>query len=355
MRRSSLLTLVFLTATSAWRVENGSVYRDGEKKQAVFHIRGCSWFGFETPDIVVNGLWAHPMEWYIDVLKSLGVTALRVPFSTEWVSDHWDDYPSHDFLEGDPTRAHKMSREIFADLFDLTEAAGIHIMLDMHRIDWTYISELWYDVYSNRYTSDDYRDAWFTILDEFGTRSNLMAVDLLNEPHGRATWGTGDPSTDWKMAAEEIINNLEERYPDSSWLYVVEGVGWGKDLTGARDQPLQPTESARQRVAYSAHNYGKSVVPSTPTENVWALHNDWDTYFGFMRDRGHALITGEYGGRTDVDAQWMQLYTDYLIERNATDAFFWSLGPNSGDVAGILLDDWTTVDQFKASIMKKLG
>lgn len=346
------LSLIFLTGISAWRIENGQVL---DNEGHAFHVRGCSWFGFETPDMVVNGLWAHPMEWYVDVMKRLGITALRVPVSAEWIQLHWDGYPYDGFLASDPTRRHKMSREILDDLFTLTEAAGIHIMIDMHRLDWEYISELWYDPYTNRFTDQDFHEAWFKILDTFGARPNLMAIDLLNEPHGRATWGTGDASTDWRLAAQDTIQRLEARYPASVWVYVVEGVGWGKDLTGARDHPLDVVESARNRLAYSAHNYGKSVVASTPTENVWALHNDWDNNFGFVRDRGDAVITGEYGGRTDIDSEWMELFTDYLLAKNATDAFFWSLGPNSGDVAGILLDDWTTVDAFKEGIIRKLG
>jgi endoglucanase len=51
----------------------------------------------------------------------------------------------------------------------------------------------------------------------------------------------------------------------------------------------------------------------------------------------------------------MDKYTDYLLQKNMTDAFFWSLGPNSGDVEGLLLDDWTTVDPVKVRLMQKLG
>ena len=67
-------------------------------------------------------------------------------------------------------------------------------MLDLHRLNDQYISELWYAPNDDRFTSDTFFQTWFTILDRYKDRTNLVAVDLLNEPHGRATWGSNDPS-----------------------------------------------------------------------------------------------------------------------------------------------------------------
>ncbi len=301
--------------------------------------------------MTVNGLWAHPMEFYINVMQELGITAVRIPISTEWIQLHWNDSPDANFLTADPKRQGKTARALMKDLLDLTHDAHIRVMFDMHRLDWTYISELWYDSYTSRFTSADFINAWVAFLDEFGHYPNIMAIDLLNEPHGRATWGSNDSSTDWRLAAEETIAHLAARYATKTWLYVVEGIGWGKDVSGAVLYPIR--HAPQHRLAYSAHNYGRSVVATTPVvkELLWY---DWDINFGRVRDEGYSVIIGEYGGRTDIDQEWMILFSDYLIEKNMTDAFFWSLGPNSGDVAGILLDDWTTVDEFKKSILEKL-
>ena len=43
----------------------------------------------------------------------------------------------------------------------------------------------------------DVKKAWDNLLDVLGDRWNLMGLDLKNEPHGKATWGFGDKTTDW--------------------------------------------------------------------------------------------------------------------------------------------------------------
>lgn len=335
----------------AWKTHNGSIYTDGG---APFHIRGMSWFGFETQDFVVNGLWQNPMDVYMDILQTAGVNVLRVPFSAEWILYHKDLYPYEGMVSADPEHQHTMSWHILESLFDKAAKRNIHIMLDLHRLHKEYISELWYSPTDNEYTEEGFFKTWFTMLDHFGRKPNLMAVDLLNEPHGQATWGSGNPATDWHMFAQHAIQQLQERYPNSTWLYFVEGVSWGKQLSDVLQHPIQAPPRAQDRIVYSPHCYGKSVVPMVDATNVDALHWDWDSSFGIVRDAGYTVVTGEWGGRTDLDAEWMQHYANYLQRKNMTDNFFWSLGPNSGDVQGFLLDDWTTVDSFKADLLRQL-
>jgi len=335
-----------------WHTQGGSILNEQGQP---FHIRGMSWFGFETQDFVVNGLWKHPMDFYLGVLKEIGVNVLRVPFSAEWILYHKDLYPCEGMVAGDPEHQHKTSWHILEQLFDKAAAQDLYIILDLHRLHKEYISELWYSPTDRQFTEEGFFNTWFTMLDHFGNRTNLFAVDLLNEPHGMATWGSGNPATDWRMFAESAVTKFQERYPHFKWLYFIEGINWGKDLSGVISNPLRVPESAKRRIVYSPHCYGKSVVSSVDVNNVWALHQDWDNSFGCVRDQGYAVVTGEWGGRTDLDTPWMEHYVEYLIEKNMTDAIFWSLGPNSGDVQGLLLDDWTTIDTFKAEIIKRLG
>jgi len=93
---------------------------------------------------------------------------------------------------------------------------------------------------------------------------------------------------------------------------------------------------------------------SVDPNNKYQLYEDWNINFGFLKLLGYSYIIGEYGGLTEIDASWMNYLVDYLIENEMTNAFFWSLGPNSGDVKGFLLDDWTTPDTFKVSIVQRL-
>jgi endoglucanase len=332
---------------------NGSLV-DG--RGHALQVRGISWFGMETPDRAPNGLWTHNMTFYMDLLADEGFNVLRVPFSAEWAVGDFDAYPDQSFVRADPEHQHKKSVDILDSVFDKARERNMLVLLDLHRLNWQYISELWYDPNDGRFTADEFYAAWFALLDRYHDHPALWGVDLLNEPHGRATWGDGNPATDWRAFAEEAIARIEQRYAGTPrrWVYLVEGVGWGKDLSRAGQHPVRPPPSAAKRVSYSAHNYGRSVVPGMDVHNVGWLHQDWDAHFGYLGGLNQSVVTGEWGGMTSVDRDWMQHYVDYLRATNMPNAFFWSLGPNSGDVQGYLLDDWTSVDPFKREVTQAL-
>ena len=81
---------LIVVGVKGWAVENGQIYKTKEDTKTLFHVKGLSWFGFETQDFVVDGLWQHPMETYLDQLQSLKITTLRVPFSAEWIYYNFD-------------------------------------------------------------------------------------------------------------------------------------------------------------------------------------------------------------------------------------------------------------------------
>ncbi len=353
MIRRLLSTLAALVAVTshAYRINNATLYdNDGR----AMRVRGVSWFGSETPDATPNGMWVHDMDFFMDLMAAEGFNVIRVPFSAELALYHWDDQPGQGFVSASPRHHQKTAMEILDDLFDQAQARNMLVLLDLHRLNNGYISELHYDPNDGRFTADTFMLTWFKILDRYHDHPALWGVDLLNEPHGRATVNDGNPNTDWRMFVELAIHKLEARFPAARWIYLVEGVEWGKQLAGFGQRLVEPPASAKHRVAYSAHNYGRSVVPSTNVWDVAGLHRDWDNHFGALRQQGQAVIIGEWGGRTDVDRDWMNLFVDYLRENDMTDTFFWSLGPNSGDVAGFLLDDWTRVDAFKREVIHRL-
>ena len=344
------LFLSSLVCINAWTVKNGHIIND---KNETVGIRGISWFGFETPDFVVNGLWTHPLDWYLDLLKQNNINAIRIPFSAEWIYYNWEHVPEQWFIGADPTLYGKKSIEILDAIFDYTEENDILIMLDLHRLHKEYISELWYSPYDGMFTSDMFYDTWFKIIDRYHTRKNLFAIDLLNEPHGQATWGDNNPSTDWRLFAQGAITVFMNKYPNAKFVYFVEGIGWGKYLHEYQNTPFNLSKDKMKKVIFSPHNYGKSVVPSTNMD-IGALHYDWDFNFGFLRDLNLTVVPGEWGGRTEIDSDWMNLFVDYLISKDIRNSFFWSLGPNSGDVAGLLYDNWTDMDMFKMNIISRL-
>jgi endoglucanase len=330
--------------------QNGSLHYDNGQ---LMMVKGASWFGKETKDSVVNGLWVKPMKFYMDLLATEKFNVIRVPFCSKWILHNFDIYPDQGFVSADPDNQNKKSIEILDTLFDMAHERNMLILLDLHRLNCESIGELWYDPFNGDYTDDTFFETWFKILDRYKNHKALWGIDLLNEPHGPATWGSGDRNTDWRQFAEFAIHKFEERYVGNRWIYLVEGIEWGKNLANVEAQPIVPPDSASDRLVYSAHNYGKSVVPSIDVYNVQALYDDWDSHFGYLSGK-EVVIIGEWGGRVDLDAEWMKTFVAYLQERKMTNTFFWSLQCNSGDVAGFLLDDWVTVDSFKRDVTTRL-
>lgn len=338
--------------TSIWSQKNGQIYRNGSPVM----IRGCSWFGFETQDFVINGMYSHTMDFYFDKIKSIGINAIRIPFSAEWIYYNFDKYPYDGMYTADPSLAGKKSIEILDMVFDKAAQNGMVIMLDLHRLHNSYISELWYSPTDNLYPSSVFLSVWQTILDRYKDRPNLMAVDLLNEPHNSATWGAGNPSTDWNTFVEYAVPTISGLFPNYHWLYFIEGINWGHDLQQYRQHPItyKDADSLYNRTVFSSHVYGNSVVPGTSTDPN-TLYGQWDYNFGFLLSEfGQTVVPGEWGGQTSIDQTWMSILAQYLIDRRMNSNFFWSLMPNSGDVHGLLLDDYTTLDQFKVDLMKHI-
>lgn len=341
-----------LTVADSWYAQDGRIFNDnGEEAR----LKGSSWYGWETVDKVANGLWSHPMDFYVKLLDSIDVNIIRVPVCSELVLYRPNDYPFSGMIAGAPEMKGKTSMETLDMFFDQTEELGVGVMLDLHRLNDQYISELWYDPNNNKFTSETFLKTWFTLLDRYKDRSNLIAIDLLNEPHGRATWGTNDPSTDWRLFAEDAIAKIHARYPDKTWLIFVEGIDWGKNLEKVAQSPIRaPNAQVQKRIVYSPHNYGKSVVTNLDIHDTEALHRDWNQKFGYLRDKGYTLIAGEWGGQTDIDADWMNEWSKYMISKGMRNNFLWALNPSSSDVKGLLTDDWTNLDTFKVELMHRI-
>ena len=196
----------------------------------------------------------------------------------------------------------------------------------------------------------------------------MIGVDPKNEPHGAATWGTGNSATDWNKAVERAAAAVARVAPH--WLIFVEGIQnnplcsannhpfWGENLEPLACTPLAiPVD----RLVLSPHTYGPDVFgqpyfndPTFPAN----MASIWDRHFGQFIGAGYAVILGEFGGKYGEgdprDVRWHNALVDYLIGKGATSAFYWSWNPNSGDTGGILDDDWISVRNDKVALLKRL-
>ncbi|MEU1478128.1 cellulase family glycosylhydrolase [Streptomyces sp. NPDC005760] len=322
-------------------------------------IAGINWFGFETSNQVVHGLWSRDYKSMIDQMKSLGYNTIRIPYSDD-IFKPGTVPNSIDFSSGKNADLQGLnSLGVLDRIVSYAGQDGLKVILDRHRPDSGGQSALWY-------TAAVPESTWIANLKALATRykgqDTVVGIDLHNEPHDPACWGCGDTATDWRLAAQRAGNAVLGINPDL--LVFVEGVQtfngvsgwWGGNLMGVAQYPVQL--NVANRVVYSAHDYATSVAqqswfsdPAFPAN----MPGIWDKYWGYIFKQNIAPVwVGEFGTtlQSTVDQKWLAALVSYLRPTSTygADSFhwtFWSWNPNSGDTGGILKDDWQTVDTVK--------
>ena len=173
-------------------------------------IAGVNWYGFETPDEVAHGLWAQDYHAVINDIKSLGYNTVRIPFSNQMVEtpivpqnlSFYNTGPINTDLKG------LNSLQILDKIIAAAGQAGLKVILDDHRSEAGESAEangLWY---TSAYPSQAWVADWAALARRYAGNPTVVGFDLRNEPHTPAgdsyaqgaTWGTGDPAPDVRLA-----------------------------------------------------------------------------------------------------------------------------------------------------------
>ncbi|HEY9837864.1 MAG TPA: glycoside hydrolase family 5 protein, partial [Vampirovibrionales bacterium] len=268
-------------------------------------LRGVNWFGIETQLHAPDGLSSRDYKEMLAQIKSLGYNLIRLPFSVQ--SLRAGDVNGINFQLGSNQELQgKSPLEVMDAVIQEASRQGIMILLDSHRLNDQRIPELWY---GDGFTEADWIDTWKMLATRYKNQANIIGADLKNEPHGRASWGTNDESTDWRLAAERAGNAILAINPN--WLIVVEGVEknvpgqklayhWmGANLEGVERFPVRLSKS--NKLVYSPHEYGAGVYnqpwfnePTFPKN----LYSRWETGWNYIATKGIApILIGEFGGR----------------------------------------------------------
>ncbi|MGE5618990.1 MAG: glycoside hydrolase family 5 protein [Sphingomonadaceae bacterium] len=334
----------------------GSKIVDANGKEV--KITGVNWFGLETGTFAPHGLWSRNWEEMLDQIAELGFNTIRLPYSNQALD------PSSKVGEGvdfkiNPDLQGLTGLEVMDKIVEGAGKRGIKVILDRHRPDVNSQSKLWY---TDHLSEDRWIADWVMLAKRYKGNDTVIGADLHNEPAGDATWGSGDPRTDWRMAAEKAGNAIHEVNPD--WLIIVEGIekvgdkDWywmGGNLSKAGESPVRL--KVPNKLVYSAHDYGPGVYwqgwfkdESFPAN----MPTVWESHWGYLAKQGIApVLLGEFGGRSvgsDTEGVWQRSLMDYL-KANGISYTYWSLNPNSGDTGGILADDWKSVNDSKMSVL----
>ena len=350
-------------------------------------IAGVNWYGFETPDEIAHGLWAQDYHAIIDDIKNLGYNTIRIPFSNQMVEtpivpqnlSFYNTGPINTDLKG------LNSLQILDKIIAYAGQDGLKVILDDHRSEAGESAEqngLWY---TSAYPSSAWVNDWVTLAKRYAGNPTVIGFDLRNEPHTPAgdtyaegaTWGTGDTSTDIRLAYEQAGNAILAADPGA--LIFCEGIGenptasggmnstwWGGDLALAGQYPV--TLSSPGHVVYSAHDYGPSLFQQTwfnSSTTPASLDAVWNANWGYLYSQDTAPVwVGEFGTdntAADVSSttagsqgQWFSSLVSYIASNKWMGWTYWAL---NGEDSYNLLDgsyDPTPVSAAKQSLLASI-
>ncbi len=174
---------------------SGSTILDSNNN--VVRLTGVSWFGFETSTFCPQGLWARTMDSTLDQMKSLGFNVIRVPYSTQMFDA---GSTPNSFDSGlNPNLVGLTPIQILDLLVAGARSRGMKVILDRHTLAADTQEPLWY---TTQYPESRWISDWQMLATRYLGNDTVIGVDLHNEPHVPATWGDGNLSTDWRLAAE---------------------------------------------------------------------------------------------------------------------------------------------------------
>ncbi|MET9518353.1 cellulase family glycosylhydrolase [Streptomyces sp. NPDC002994] len=348
-------------------------------------LTGANWFGFNASERVFHGLWSGNITGITKSMADRGINMVRVPISTQLLLE-WKNgqatVPSGVNNHANPEIAGKTSLEVFDFWLRLCEQYGIKVMLDVHSAEADNSGHNYPVWWKGAITSEQFYAAWEWVTARYKADDTLVAMDIKNEPHGKANEATRakwDGSTDqdnFKYACETagkrilainpnvlVLCEGIEVYPKAgvSWTSTTPAdyysTWWGGNLRGVRDHPVDLGANSDQLV-YSPHDYGPLVYAQPWFTGTWdrtTLERDvWDPNWLYLhKENKSPLLIGEWGGFLDggPNEKWMKALRDLIVE-NRMHQTFWCMNPNSGDTGGLLLGDWKSWDEQKYALLK---
>jgi endoglucanase len=345
---------------------SGAQILDSENKPV--RIAGVNWYGFETTDAVVHGLYSQDYKTILNTIAAQGYNTIRLPFSNQMIES--PGVPTISFsnaagpINGDLKGANSL--QIMDKVIAEAGKLGLKVILDNHRSEAGNSNEesgLWY---TSAYPEAKWIADWKTLAERYANAKDangnptVIGVDLRNEPHLVGTNGsltgscwTGDPSAkgcavtdtvqNWPAAAGRAANAILAVNP--SLLIFVEGTdcyggdcGWqGANLEGAGKYPV--TVKVANRLVYSAHDYGPDLFPQTwfnSKTTPGSLAATWTKYWAYLSTDGTAPVwIGEFGttnATADVEAsaagsqgQWFESLVSYLGSHPNLQWTYWAL------------------------------
>ena len=182
-------------------------------------IAGINWFGFETGNNVVHGLWSRDYKSMIDQMKTLGYNTIRLPYSDD-IFKPATAPNSIDFSSGMNADLQGLnSLQVMDKMVGYAGRIGLKVILDRHRPGLRRTVGALVHGGGPRVDVDRQPEGPGDALP--GQRRGV-GIDLHNEPHDPACWGCGDTTNG--LAARGAAGRQRGAAVNPNLLIFVEGV-----------------------------------------------------------------------------------------------------------------------------------
>jgi endoglucanase len=318
-------------------------------------LTGVNWSGMEAATFAPLGLGTRSADDMLDQVVAAGFNTLRLPYSNQLFDP--TTRPSGINFSLNPRLQGLNGLALLDYIVQGAGRRGLRVILDRHRPTADSQTELWYTpaVPERRWIQD-----WLMLAWHYRGNEAVIGADLTNEPHGAATWGDDNISTDWRLAAERAGNAILDVNPD--WLIIVEGVQrvgadtywWGGNLSAAGQAPVRL--SRPERLVYSAHDYGPEESgqwwlqgPQFPGN----LPDIWRGHWAYLQQDGIApVLIGEFGGRSigpDAEGIWQRSLISFIQEGRFSYTY-WVWNPDAW-IGGLLVNNRGDLDRAKLGLL----
>ncbi|HEX2880551.1 MAG TPA: cellulase family glycosylhydrolase, partial [Polyangiaceae bacterium] len=204
--------VIFPPPSNPLPADNGAFHTDGARivdaEGNTVRLVGINWFGLETGNYALHGLWTRSLDSFLDQIAGLGFNSLRVPFSNQ-LFDAATTPNSIDFNQN-PALQGLSGLEILDHLIAAARARELRVVLDRHHPSANEPSELWFD---DRYDEQRWLEDWVMLAERYAGDPTVVGFELHDAPSDPATWGDGS-ANDWRAAAERAGDAILAANPD---------------------------------------------------------------------------------------------------------------------------------------------
>lgn len=326
-----------------YRIKGNKIF-DGDQEIQLF---GVNWIGFELTQPCFHNLWANTPEAMVSKLKDLKYNFVRIPIGTIALKN----VSVEEGITGanwlNPALKGKKSLELLDFFLDLFKKYGIRFIFDLHYLNSSGgIPDLWY---TPEYPEEQWLQDLSSLANRYRGHPGFVGIDIKNEPKNPpATWGGGNPATDFRLAVKKAFNAIDGVNKD----ILVSGEA-GDFRPGCTPLVKNPPDIPRERWLPSVHIYGPSVWGDYPTSH-------FAESFGNVASEMPIFI-GEFGGEyPGKDKAWMDSLLSYMQSKGVIHMASWGYTGSSGPYPsfGILAGDtvdkifqekWAGIDKFRTS------